>query len=297
MAVVSYQLEHFYYGQFARDGAPHGEPRLLARSNGVAQETAEALAEQVTLPPLADAPDAAWAVVRNKTVPFLLIQAQSGEAGQLMLHYVLLQSDVLRSLGGNIEVLKSLIEPQMPTYDRLGDNLPPLDLPQVGPPAPDAQIDDILDLMTYTHNRTQVIESLLAAVVQGVQIVVQGAPPEQEARTGLVKGLLALLPPPARFGVTFTTHSETDTALDAQIRFYSDDQPPEDTLVYDWDKAQVSGNTVDDDYSHFVISQLRLDAELVIQETQALTSVAAWRIRQGGHTGRGAGLRIAPAGR
>ena len=281
MAVASYQLEHFYYGQFARDGAPYGDPRLLARSNGVTQERAESLAEQVTLPPLTGAPDAAWAIVRNKTVPFLMIQAQLGEAGQVMRHYILLQSDVLRGLGGNLGALQQLVEPQMPTYDRLGDDLPPLDLPQLGPPAPESQIDHILDLMTYTHNRTQVIESLLAAVVQGVQIIVQDAPPEQEARVGLVKGLLALLPPPARFGVTFTTHSEPDTALDAQIRFYTEDIPPSDTIVYHWKDALISGTKIKDHYSHFIISQLRLDSQLVIQETQALTSVAAWRIRQG----------------
>lgn len=281
MAAASYQLEHFYYGQFARDGKPFEDARLLARSNGVSQEQAEALAAQVPLPPFEGVPDASWALVRGKSVPFLLVQAQVGEFGQLMMHFVLLQSDVLRALGGNLDALKTLVESQMPTYDRLGDQLPPLSLPHVGPPPPEAQIDHILDLMTYTNNDVDVIESLLSAVVQGVQLVVQNAPPELEPRVGLVKGLLALLPPPARFGVTFTTYSQRETELDAQIRFYSNETPPAETLVFNWQDATVSGNEVEDGYSHFIISQLRLDAELVIQETQALTAVAAWRIRQG----------------
>ena len=281
MAVASYQLEHFYYGQFVRDGKPFEEARLLARSNGVSQEQAEAIAQQVTLPPFKDAPDAAWALVRGKSVPFLLVQTQLGEFEQLMMHFVLLQSDVLRALGGNLDALKTLVEPKMPTYDRLGDQLAPLNLPQTGPPPSDAQVDHILDLMTFTNNRVDVIESLLSAVVQGVQLVVQNAPAELEPRIGMVKGLLALLPPPARFGVTYTTYSKHDTELDAQIRFYSDDKPPSETLVFNWQDASISGNKVEDAYSHFIISQLRLDADLVIQETQALTAVAAWRIRQG----------------
>ena len=135
--------------------------------------------------------------------------------------------------------------------------------------------------MTYTQNRIGVLEALLAAVVQGVQIVVKDAPAELVARVNFVKGLLALLPPPARFGVTFTTHSDANTPLDAQIRFYDDSAPPDETLVYHWSTATVSGHEVEDGYSRYVISQLRLDAQLVIQETHALTQVAAWRIKQG----------------
>ncbi|HLV37626.1 MAG TPA: hypothetical protein VKY59_21080, partial [Spirillospora sp.] len=281
MASASYQLEHFYYGPFVRAGQPEGDPRLLAHSAGIKQELAEEIVAQAILPPLDTVPDGAWAIVRGKVVPFVMIQAQRGAAGQVMRHYVVMQSDVLRALGGNLDVLRGLIEIDMPVYDRLGDRLPPLALPQAGPPSAEAQIDHILELMTITHNRLDEIEALLAAVVAGVQIIVQGAPPELDARLNLVKGLLALLPPPARFGVTFTTHSEPDTHVDAQIRYLSGDAPPPDTLVFDWAEAQISGRIAEDGYSRFIISQLRLDAELVIRETEALTSIAAWRIKRG----------------
>lgn len=281
MASASYQLEHFYYGPFVRDNQPDGEARLLAYSGGMKHELAEELASQGTLPPLDGVPDGAWAIVRGKGVPFLMIQAQRGAAGQLMRHYVVMQSDVLRSLGGNLDVLKACVETEMPVYDRLGDRLPPLHVPQAGPPGPEAQIDHILELMNHTHNRTDVIESLLSAVVGGVQIVVQHAPAALEPRVDFVKGLLALLPPPARFGVTFATHSEPDSRVNAQIRFSSSENPPPETLVFHWPDAAISGKIVEDDYSHFMISQLRLDADLVVKETGALTTIAAWRIRQG----------------
>ncbi len=281
MAAVSYQLEHFYYGPFVRQNKPEGEPRLLAASGGIKQELADEIVEQAPLPPLDDMPEGAWAIVRSRAVPFVMIQTQRGSAGQVMRHYVVLQSDVLRALGGNLDVLKQLVEPALPVYDRLGDRLPALGLPQAGPPPSEAQIEHILELMTITRNRTDVIESLLAAVVQGVQIIVQGAPANLDARLSFVKGLLALLPPPARFGVTFTTHSTPDTPLDAQIRFYTDNNPPEDRLIFQWEDAALTGNTVEDDYSHFIMSQLRLDTDLAIRETQTLTPIAAARIRQG----------------
>lgn len=281
MVSASYQLEHFYYGPFVRQGKPEGEARLLAYSAGIRQETAEEIAAQAVVPPFDGVPDGAWAVVRGKVVPFLMIQSQRGAAGQWMRHYVLMTSDALRGLGGNLDVLQQLVETEMPVYDRLGDRLPLLNLPQAGPPDSEAQIDHILELMTITHNRTDVIESLLAAVVTGVQVVVQGAPAALEPRVNFIKGLLALLPPPARFGVTFATYSEPDTDVDAQIRFLAEGDSPPDTLIFQWPEAHVSGRTVEDRYSHFIISQLRLDAELVIKETQALTPIAAWRIKQG----------------
>lgn len=281
MAAASYQLEHFYYGQFVRQGKPEGEPRLLAHSPGIKQELAEELAAQNPLPPLDSVPDGAWAIVRGKAVPFLMIQAQRGADGQLMRHYAVVQSDVLRALGGNLDVLCGWVEAAMPTYDRLGDRLPPLEIPQEGPPEAEAQIEHILELMNFTRNRTDVIESLLSAVVGGVQMIVVGAPHALKPRVDFIKGLLALLPPPARFGVTFATHTELDTPVDAQIRFVENEQPPAETLVFNWPDAQVSGTVVEDGYSHFIISQLRLDADLVIKETQALTPIAAWRIRLG----------------
>ncbi|MBZ0300035.1 MAG: hypothetical protein K8J31_09855 [Anaerolineae bacterium] len=282
MASASYQLEHFYYGRFVRQGQPEGDPRLLAYSAGIKQELAEELVTEAALPPLPGVPGGAWAIVRSSIVPFVMVQAaQQGAGGQSMWHYVTMQSDVLRALGGNLDVLKQLFEAEMPVYDRLGDRLPPLFLPQAGPPPAHEQIDHILELMTCTRNRTDVIELLLSAVVEGVQIVVLEAPAELESRLNFVKGLLALLPPPARFGVTFATHSESDTRLDAQIRFFSGDEPPADTLLFHWPTARVSGRQVEDGYSHFMVSQLRLDAGLVIQETQALTPIAAWRIKRG----------------
>ncbi len=282
LAVANYVLEHFYYGQFVRDGRPEGELRLLASSSGVQPEQVAEAVQQGLIPPLVESPTGSWALVRGKkTIPFIMVQSQLGDAGQSVLHFVLMPVDVLRAMGGNLKAMMSLVQAEMPAYEQQGGTLDPVTLPQIEPQTAEAQIDDILALMSFTRNRTDTIESLLAAIVQGVPIVVQNAPPNLEERVTFVQGLLAFLPPSARFGVTFAAHSVPSTKIDSQIRFFAGDTPDDDVLVYDWSMGAVSGNTVEDDYSHFIVSQLRLDAELVIQQTRALTSVASWRIKRG----------------
>jgi hypothetical protein len=96
-----------------------------------------------------------------------------------------------------------------------------------------------------------------------------------------IQGLLALLPPSARFGVTFATHTVPSTQTDAQIRFHSGGKLSRETLVYDRRSGNMAGKAVEDQYSRFIVSQLRLDAQLVSQQTRALTAVAAWRIKRG----------------
>jgi hypothetical protein len=277
----TYPLEHFYYGQLFYQGKPQGDLRLLASSLGVKTAHVEEATQQANIPSMSGNATGSWALVRGESIPFLLVQAQLGNSNQAMRHIILIPVDVLRALGGNLNVLMKLVEPQMPVYTQVGTTIPLLQLPQAGLPDAESQETAMLALMTATHDRLDVIESLLSAIIQGVQIVVKGAPASLEQRIAFIEGLLVLLPPPARFGVTFATYTLPSTHVDAQIRFYSDDPPPADTLVYHWDQARVEGNVPEDQYSRFICSQLRLDTSLVIEQTTALTAVAAWRIKRG----------------
>ncbi len=135
--------------------------------------------------------------------------------------------------------------------------------------------------MTYAHYRFDTIEALLAAIVQGVPLVVQNAPVDMNARITFMQGLLALLPPSARFAVTFATHTVPSTETDAQVRFHSGGKLSREWLVYDWPSGNMAGKGVEDEYSRFIVSQLRLDPQLVSQQTRSLTAVAAWRIKRG----------------
>lgn len=282
MANTKLLLEHFYFGQLVSAGKPDGKPLLLASSPGITPDVARIAVERITLPPLIAHAKGSWALIRgNRQLPFLLVHSQLGGAGQLMSHYILMPTDVLRSIGGSVRTLHSLIEEHMPAYTDVGHRLVPLTVEAPDPETVEEQIDDTLELMTLTQNRLEVMETLLAAIVQNVQIVIQGAPTDHETRINFIEGLLALLPPSVRFAVTFTTHSLPTHENDAQIRFYSDDLPPEGTVVYNWPEARVTGEEVENDYARFVISQLRLDAQLVIERTRALVPATGWRMRQG----------------
>lgn len=273
-----YALEHFYYGQVTAQRAL----QPLAASPGVSAEIVADAVACALIPPIAGSPVGSWALVRGRSaVPFVLVQAQITPNNLTMMHFIILTPDVLRSASGNLGNLLTLVEPQMPTFEAPGKRLPPIALAEVAAPSNAQQVDDILDLMTFTRNRMPLIEQLLSAIVQGIPLVVQAAPPELETRIKFIQGLLALLPPSARFGVTFATHTMDYTAVDTQIRFHAGERLSRQMLVFHWERAKTGGNVVMDDYSHYITSQLRLDAELVAQQTLALTNVAAWRIRRG----------------
>ncbi len=281
LSQATYALEHFYYGQLFYQGKPQGELRLLASSPGVQTAHVSEAAQDAAIPPMPGAATGSWALVRGQSTPFLLVQAQIGSRGQAMRHIVLTPVDVLRSLGGNLKALSKLVELQMPVYEQVGATIPLLQLAQAGLPDKDAQEASMLALMTATRDKMDVIDALLASIIQGVQIIVKGAPADLTQRVSFIEGLLALLPPPARFGVTFATHTLPSTRVDAQIRFYTDDPPPSNTLVYHWNEGRVEGKIAEDEYSRFIRSQLRLDTSLVVDQTNALTAVAAWRIKRG----------------
>ena len=295
LSPTTYVLEHFYYGQLFYQGKPQGELQLLASSPGVTTaHVAEAL-QEASIPPMSGASATSWALVRGQSIPFLLVQAQLGSRGQAMRHIVLLPVEILRALGGNLKALGQLIEPQMPVYEMVGNTIPALSMPKATVPDAAAQETSMLGLMTATRDRLDVIETLLAALIQGVQIVVRDAPDDLQVRISLIEGLLALLPPPARFGVTFATHVLPSTRINAQIRFFSDDPMPTDAVIYQWDEARVKGAKIENEYARYIRSQLRLDTGLVVEQTTALTGVAAWRIRLGDPLAEALTLRLVPA--
>ncbi len=254
--------------------------RVLAKSAGITDAQIAAAQESALIPPLATTPDGAWAVIRAKDVPLFLVQSGQGEAGHRLMHFIVLSVDILRGLAGNLTLLRTLVDAELPVYDRLGDALQPLALADVDASGTDVQVDSILDLMTFCGNQMKTLQALLSALVQGLKIVAQNAPEELNRRARFVEGLLALLPPSTRFGVTFATHTSQAESVDVQIRF-SEDDVPDGAIIYDWQSQTIVGDVPDNEYSRFIISQLRLDAELVIQQTTALTAVAGWRFRSG----------------
>lgn len=280
VAPEQFALRHFYYGQFVKNGKPAGDMRLLAKTAGLSEEAIAEALQLARIPPMPGVDNGAWALVRGKrAVPYLLVEAEVGDAQQTMLHYVILPNELVRSLGGNLRLLQPLINGKMPAYNTVGNELNPLMLAYPHPPEPEQEIDDILDLMTFTRNRIQALEAMLSSIVKGHPIHIQNAPTTYEDRMIFISGLLMLLPPSVRFAGTFTTHTLTNSKIDALIRFVSGEPDPGNHVYFDWQSGKITGEVPEDDYSRYVISQLRLDAELVVQQTRKLTEIASWRVK------------------
>jgi hypothetical protein len=277
-----HSLDHFYYGQLIHHGAVAGEPRVLAKSGGISDDHVKTALRVALLPALANAPAAAWALVRggSKELPYVLVQAQLGSVGQITRHVYFPSGDLVRAIAGNVQAWLPLIEAHMPEFAMLGDALAPITLPEPPDLTTENQVDLLLELMSATRNNTRTIEPLLSAIIKNIPLVIHHAPPDGAVRSSFIQGLLSLLPASTRFAVMFATHLTLPDAITAQIAFY-EGTAPENAVLYDWQTGKVGGVDTKDDYSHFIVSQLRLDAELVIQETASLTKVAGWRFRTG----------------
>jgi hypothetical protein len=281
----AYQLEHFYRGQLVITGTPQEDLRLLAASPGVKPELVAEAVQIALMPPTKDNASGAVSLVRGKGGSYYFVQTQIAGAGQVMTHVVLLPADLVRSLSGNLKALLGLVQPTLPTFEKGDARLPLLPFMSAEPPLPQQQTRALLALMTASRDRIQTIETMLASIIGGTPLIVMGAPPELEARLSFVEGLQALLPPPARAGVTFATHSAPLRTPEAIIIFYPDAEPPADVTTYRWQDATTGGLKATDDYARYITSQLRLDTTLVLEQTAGLTPVAGWRIRQGDSLG------------
>lgn len=282
-STLSYTIEHFYFGQTVQGGHGVGNLRVLASSTGVSPEMAIEAVQHGRIPPLPNSPVGAWALVRGgQSTPFILVQAAVGAGGQPLRHFMLLPVDLLRALGGNLRALRGLLHPQMPIFEAAGRAIPTINVGRVTPLPPDAQESAMLALLNIAQDRLDSIDALLAAIIQDMPVIVYGAPPDLDQRTAFVEGLLALLPTPARYGVTFATHFSPATPVNAQIIFLGASDPlPSEGLIFHWLDGRVTGARPENDYSRYIKSQLRLDTRMVVEATQALTPVAGWRIKQG----------------
>lgn len=282
MAASGFALEHFYYGQLSMGGRFAGDVRLLAASKGVSADVAADIAREALLPAPAASTVGALALVRTKAAPFVFVQSVILGGNLPFRHYVLVTPEALRALSGNLRGVLALAQSTFPTYEMTGQVLSPVMMQATATPTDEQQEQSMLNLMTITRDRLDAIESMLAAIIQGVPIDVKNAPPELPKRVTLIEGLLSLLPPPARYGVTFATHTDGTTRLDAQVRFLSEEGVVgADALGYVWGDPKTTGRKLEDGYARFIKSQLRLDTGLVIERTRALTPVAGWRLKRG----------------
>lgn len=274
-------LQYFYYGQLVHHGEPTGEMRVLAKTAGITDEHVELALQHVKLPPLIGSTGVAWGILRTQRgKPLMLGRTDQNTSGLLAYQFVVIPPDTLRQLAGNIRLLAPYFKDPMPTYSMLGDTLKPLPLRHELAPTAREQSDALLELMDYAHDM-RTLQTLLSAVVNGTSLIILNAPKDGFARATFIQGLLTMLPSSTRFGVTFLLHTSPESGLTAQIMFM--DVPPldEKATIYNWATGKISGQEINNDYSKFMVSQMMLDLDLVMKETEKLTPTAGWRFNSG----------------
>jgi len=165
VSTVTYALEHFYYGQSLEQ--PDPEPQLLAKSQGIVQEQVDEAAQHALVPP-ADTPTGSWALIRGKqAIPFVMVQAQTTPTNQTVWHFIIMPTDVLRAIGGNLKAIIGLAQVQMPAFQKPVGKLQQLlvDHPEIV--SSDEQIEDILErLVKFPGNHSRVAHADEGAAVR-----------------------------------------------------------------------------------------------------------------------------------
>lgn len=279
MAAGRSVLEHFYVGK-PTGGSSKANVQTIAQSANVTAEAITRLTERYGLDRAASIPS--FSLLRDSQGGgFFAVHIMRGPNGQPMGHYILIPSEILRALHGNLRALTSLLDTTAPVIPAKMNTLQPLVTGALNPLTVEQQTEDILDALTVAQNKMDTVEQMLAAIVQGVRLIIQNAPQDLNARLKLVEGLLALLPPSVRFAVTFTSDSTRHNDVDCQISFAREEVNAPEVVRFDWVSGQIFGMPLKDDYARFIISQLRLDTSMVIERTTAMTPAAGWYLSQG----------------
>ncbi|GAB5492371.1 MAG: hypothetical protein Phog2KO_25860 [Phototrophicaceae bacterium] len=275
-------LHYFHYGQLVHHGEAKGDMRVLAKSSGISEDFINLALETAKVPALPDTVGVSWGMLRTRRgQPLIFARAEENDAGILIYQFIEMPTDAVRELAGNLAILSDYLTTPLPSYAMLGEALAPITLGEDVSLSVDEQVDSLLNLMSYARNNTRNIEPLVGTIISGTPLLIINAPKDGDVRAEFIQGLLMLLPPSTRLGVTFLLHSTPETDLKAQIKFMETLEENDNQVVYDWETGKVSGKEIKNDYSRFVTSQMRLDPELVTRETFKLTKTAGWRFNNG----------------
>ncbi len=274
------QLERFSLIIPAQPAARPVSGHLIARTAGIRPEhviearRVATLAAQRPLTSLAP-PPITLGLLRGETVDYVAAKALLTKDGDTVVQYLIIPFNVLRTLGGNLRPLEAFAREPLPPAN---EPLQPFVIANPQAPSAEQQSDAILALLGYCRNNIRTVSGLLAGMVQGLGIVVTGAPASLRDRLTFVQGLLCLLPAPVRAAVTFTTYSPDPLYVHAQIKFTPNlNAPPAQHVLFDWRTQTIAGNPPEDAYTKFIRAQLQLDISLVIQQTEKLARTATWR--------------------
>ena len=282
MAEKTFPLERFYYGKL-QNTASTVKPTVLARTSGItAEHVKECLLAARLAPPnleqTSDKMPAAIGIFRGEKLDFILSVAQVNESGVPQLLFVLLPKGPMSWLAGNLQPFRSLGNLEMPMFSAPRDNLTPFVLkdPKMATNAQQGKV--MSNFLFYCQDNMEIAEGILTGLINGKPLAILNAPNVLDKRLNFIEGVSDLLPPPVRMNLTFATNVLSANSTLAQIKFLATAEAPEGHIIYDWQSGELIPAKYDrHDYAKFILAQLRLDPDRVIEYTENLSKTTAWR--------------------
>jgi hypothetical protein len=281
-----YHLERFYFGNLLLpDHRPSARPGLIACTPGVTPETVAGWLRTAPLlppPPAETTPEmpGALGLLKSAAGEFALVKAQRNEAGQPQILYVLMPREALASVGGNVLAFRSVALMAMPAFTEVRTDLQPFALRYAAPLTADAQSEALNALLVFCHDSFQAVEGLLAGLIEGQPLAIVRSPLSVELRLRFLGGMLALLPASMRTDITFATQVSDATLIRADVKFVTAHASPAGHLVYDWESGELLNPAPSNAYARYIVTQLRLDPSLVVEQSEQLADTATWRMQR-----------------
>jgi hypothetical protein len=200
---MSYALKRIIYGKPAVGNQRDLHFDVLALTDGV---TAADMPAWRALAPLEPLPDGSQAVGIFAGPGDNRIFARAHEQnGTPIYGYTLVPRQALVELEGNLGQLLALFLNPIPSFATANTTIDPLQLHARGWTQGERQTTFETFLTRYAGGDIERALALLAAIVDERALLVYGFAPSLAERLLFVQGLLALLPPPARADITFST--------------------------------------------------------------------------------------------
>lgn len=195
----------------------HGTIGLLASSGDLGADEMTQWRDMIALaPPPEPDSEPALGVFNGPGRNFLLGLARLHDAHPLYA-YVLLPRRLTQQIAGHIDALLDLADPALPGDDEAV--LAPIEAPSIAPWSAAERADHIAIALGLLNGDMALLRALLAAALDARLLLICGFTGDVGDRLALVQGLLALLPAPARFEITFATHADAFPAAHPRIIF------------------------------------------------------------------------------
>ena len=283
--MVDGKLSYLIYGQPIINGQARGGQAALAVTADLSPDDITMLRQRVPLVPLpvsGEIPSQSVAlvsrlseaIVRETGNEYVLARTYRRLQGSPIYQYVIVPGRVIGRMGGDIQPLIQMIDDPLPDYSTPGQITEPLSIPAPSTWTPEKSAALLATLMSNeTPNNLRLLPGILAAALDKRGVLIRNFPMDWGKRLSLVRGLMMLLPTPARAHLTFITHTESLGVTLPRIVF-SEAATTSERWLIDWSAPDVPDTLLQQPYIAHLLGQWDGNIKNLVKAVQALDSLA-----------------------